>query len=281
VTNPFRNYLTIDKFPGGLRNGASQVTVASLLRPYPQYGAITQTNTALSDLRVISYKVQAQRPFAQGLSLLVNYAYQTEEQTQFFDDRAMFARDLTWRPLAIAKHRFNHALTWELPFGKGRWLLKEAPTAVDWVVGGWQLTTTNRLYSGRQLIFTQNVRVSGSPKLSKPTLGASGAWFDKSVFSALPQGTNSDPLSVARTNPYTYDGVVGPGTHQLDMTLSKGFRFRERYKFEVRVEAYNAFNEINWDNPVVDFNNTNFGKVISKRPGYIGREIQYGFKLTF
>jgi hypothetical protein len=63
--------------------------------------------------------------------------------------------------------------------------------------------------------------------------------------------------------------------------LSKGFRFRERYKFEVRVEAYNAFNEINWDNPVVDFNNTNFGRVISKRPGYIGREIQYGFKLTF
>ncbi len=38
---------------------------------------------------------------------------------------------------------------------------------------------------------------------------------------------------------------------------------------------------IRWDNPVVDFNNTNFGKVISKRPGYIGREIQYGFKLTF
>ncbi len=44
VANPFRNYLTPDKFPGQLRNTAT-VTLGSLLVPYPQYGAITQTNT--------------------------------------------------------------------------------------------------------------------------------------------------------------------------------------------------------------------------------------------
>jgi hypothetical protein len=281
VANPFRNYLTPSVFPGALRNGAANVTVGSLLRPFPQYGAITQTNTAISDLRVTSYKVQAQRPFAQGLSLLVNYAYQTEEQTQFYDDIAQFKRELTWRPLPIARHRINHALTWELPFGRGRKLLKDAPLGVDLALGGWQLTTTHRWYSGRQLIFTQNLIASGSPKIDNPTLGPDGAWFNKAVFAALPQGTTSDPASIRRTNPYTYDGVVGPGTTQVDMTLSKGFRIREGWKVEFRVEAYNAFNQINWDNPVVDFNNANFGKVISKRAGYIGREIQYGIKLTF
>jgi hypothetical protein len=278
VGNPFRNYLTPEVFPGALRNGSANVTVASLLRPYPQYGAITQTNTALRDLHVKSYKVQAQRPFARGFSMLVNYAYQTEEQTEFFDDLAMFARELTWRPLPIARHRFNHVLTWELPVGKGRWLLRDAPTVVDLMVGGWQLTTTNRWYSGRQLIFNQNLIVSGSPKVDRPTFDR---WFDTSVFSALPAGTDNDPERVRRSNPWTYDGVVGPGTGQVDLTMSKAFRFRERYKFEFRVEAYNAFNQINWDNPIVDFTSANFGKVISKRPGYIGREIQYGFKLTF
>ena len=44
VANPFRNYLTPDKFPGQLRNTAT-VSLGSLLVPYPQYGAITQTNT--------------------------------------------------------------------------------------------------------------------------------------------------------------------------------------------------------------------------------------------
>ncbi|HEY6400574.1 MAG TPA: hypothetical protein VI479_04150, partial [Blastocatellia bacterium] len=91
----------------------------------------------------------------------------------------------------------------------------------------------------------------------------------------------TDPANTVRTNPYTFDGVVGPGTSQTDMTLSKSFQLNERFKFEVRVETYNAFNQINWDNPVLDFTNANFGKVISKRPGYIGREIQYGFKLSF
>lgn len=285
VANPFlaaNLKLPITIFPGALRNGAANVTVASLLRPYPQYAAITQTNTALRKLHVTSYKVQAQRPFAQGFSMLVNYAYQSEEQTEFFDDRAMYARDLTWRPLPIAKHRFNHALTWEVPLGKGRWLLKNAPTAVDMAIGGWQLTTTNRWYSGRQLIFNQNLIVNGTPKLSNRTLGTSGAWFDKSVFSALPVlSAQTDPTNIRRANPWTFDGVVGPGTSQVDMTLSKSFRLRERMKFEFRVEGYNIANHINWDNPVVDFNNVNFGKVISKRPGYIGREIQYGLKLSF
>jgi hypothetical protein len=280
VPNPFRNYLTPDKFPGALRNGAANVTVASLLRPYPQYGAITQTNTAGRKLHVQSYKFQAQRPFYKGLSLLVNYAYQREASTEFFDDLATFAGDLTWRYRGDSpRHRVNHALTWELPVGRGRRLLKNAAKPVDLALGGWQLTTTNRWYSGRILQFSQNLIVSGNPKLEHPTRDR---WFDTSVFAALPAGTNNDPANTVRKNPWTYDGLVGPGTSQTDMTLSKAFRLSERFKFEVRVEGYNVFNNLNWDNPVVDFNNSaNFGKVVSKRPGYIGREIQYGFKLSF
>jgi hypothetical protein len=279
VPNPFRNYLTIDKFPGALRNGAATVTVASLLRPYPQYGQISQTNTAGRKLHVQSYKFQAQRPFYKGLSLLVNYAYQREASTEFFDDRAAFALDFTWRYRGDSpRHRVNHALTWELPVGHGRWLLKNAAKPVDLALGGWQLTTTNRWYSGRILQFNQNLIVSGNPKLDNPTRGR---WFDTSLFAALPPGTTNDPANTVRKNPWTYDGLVGPGTSQTDVTLSKAFRLSERFKFEVRVESYNVFNNLNWDNPVVDFTNANFGKVISKRPGYIGREVQYGFKLSF
>ena len=208
----------------------------------------------------------------------MNYVYQREAQTEFFDDRATFAGDPTWRFLPSARHRVNHALSWEIPVGRGHRLLRDASRPLELVLGGWQVTTTHRWYSGRLLIFTQNLIVNGNPKLDHPT---HDKWFDTSVFAALPAGTNNDPASTPRKNPYTYDGLVGPATSQVDMTLSKSFRLNESLKLEARVETYNSFNQINWDNPIVDFNNQNFGKVINKRPGYVGRELQYGFKLSF
>jgi hypothetical protein len=275
VDNPFLDYLTPDKFPGALRNTPPRVTVGSLLRPYPQYRSIMQTNTAGKKLHVQSYKFQAQRPFHKGLSMLVNYAYQREAQTEFFDDRATFAGDFEWRFLSnTPRHRINHALTWELPVGKGRWLLRNASKPVDLALGGWQLTTTNRWYSGNLLQFGQSLIVSRSPKIKDPTRDR---WFNTSVFSRLPPSDRNVP----RTNPYNYAGVVGPGVSQVDMTMSKSFRLTERFKLEVRMEAYNAFNQINWADPITNFNDSNFGKVINKRQQYVGREVQYGIRLTF
>jgi hypothetical protein len=274
VRNPFLDYLTPEKFPGSLRTTPINTTVGALLRPYPQYGAITQTNTAGKTIEVQSYKLQVQRPFVKGLSLLAAYAYQYEKRTEFFDDRAEFARTYSWRDLPSARHRLNYAVTYQLPFGRGRWLMRNASTPLQMVAGGWQLTSTTRWYSGRPLQFTQSLTVPRSPWIANSTLDR---WFDTSAFSRLPDSDRNVP----RSSRYTWPGVVGPRTSQMDGTLSKSFPIREHMRLEVRFEAYNALNHLNWDNPIVDFNNSNFGKVISKRSEYIGREIQYGVKLSF
>ena len=89
VTNPFRNYLTPDKFPGQLRNTAT-VTLGSLLVPYPQYGTITQTNTNGKHLNTQTVELRAQRPFNNGFSVLVAYAWNHERVQQWFDDIANY-----------------------------------------------------------------------------------------------------------------------------------------------------------------------------------------------
>ncbi|MBI4902784.1 MAG: carboxypeptidase regulatory-like domain-containing protein [Acidobacteria bacterium] len=274
VRNPFLNILTAEKFPGALRNTPTNTTVGALLRPYPQYGAITQTNTAGKTIHTASYKLQAQRPFYKGLSMIAAYAYQRESRTEFFDDRAEFARDFSWRFLPAARHRFNYALTYQLPFGKRRALLNNVPAAVDSVIGGWQLTSTTRWYSGRLLQFNQSLTVNGTPWMEDRTLAR---WFNTGAFARLPDADRNVP----RTSPYNFAGVVGPRTSQTDCTVSKSFPLGERLRLEARAEAYNVLNHLNWDNPVVDFNNTNFGRILSKRPEYIGREVQFGVKLTF
>src|SRR5262249_15647263 len=45
VANPFFNFGAPDTFPGATKRNARTVSVGSLLVPYPQYGAITQTGT--------------------------------------------------------------------------------------------------------------------------------------------------------------------------------------------------------------------------------------------
>ncbi len=279
VANPFLNYLTPDKFPGSLRS-QTNITQGALLRPYPQYGVINQTNTSGRGEHLHSFEIQAQRPFAKGLSVLIAYAYQREQTQEFFDDFATYARRFEWRDTDTPRQRVTSALTWDIPIGKGRTLLNNAPRAVDMIVGGWTFTTSTRIYSGRPLFFNQNLIVDGSPKISNPT---NTRWFDITKFHALPTSTDATlpPNLHRRDNPWTFPGLVGPGVWQSDVTMSKSFKLTERFRLEARVEAYNVFNRVQLANPVVDFNNSNFGKITTKLVAYNGREVQYGLRLVF
>ena len=283
VANPFFNILTTAQFPGSLRN-SSTVTVASLLRPFPQYGVINQTNIPGRKERLHSLSVQLQRPYSKGLSFVLSYAYNREQTTEFYDDLAAYQRNFTWFDTESPRHRMTNAITWDIPVGRGRKLFKDSSKALDYVVGGWQLTSTSRFYSGRLLTFGQNLLVTGDPRLSNPTEGVNGAWFNTAVFSALPTSTNAaDPPNLRRRdNPRNFPGLRGPAVRQTDMTLSKSFSITERFRLETRVESYNIFNQLNWENPGVDFNNpATFGKVTRKHVAYVGREVQYGLRLVF
>jgi hypothetical protein len=279
VANPFRNYLTPATFPGPLRSNTT-VTLGSLLVPYPQYGAITQTNTnAGRTMRTHSYDLRVQRPFARGLSFLVAYAFQRDRIQNWLGDLEQYQVLTTggeegwqWQPTnpSLPEHRLTGVLTWQIPVGRDRAWLSNVPTALDYVIGGWQYTTAARLYSGRPVLFGNAYAVSGNPKIDSPT---HERWFDTSLFAAQPAFT-------PRTNPASYDGLNGPGAWFVDMTLTKSFPIG-RYRLEARFEAYNAFNHTVWDQPDVTFGSANFGTVTRKRIDSLGREIQVGLRFVF
>ena len=279
VPNPFRNYLTPDVFPGPLRNNAN-VTLGSLLVPYPQYGTISQTNSSGGrNLKTQSIDVRVQRPFRNGVSFLVAYAFQRDRIENWLGDIEQYqvlqtngAEGWQWQPSnpALPEHRLTGALTWQLPIGRDQAYLNSLPVALDYLLGGWQYTTAVRIYSGRPVLFTNTVAVSGNPKIDSPSFGQ---WFDTSLFSAQPAFT-------PRTNPVYYDGLNGPGAWFVDMTFTKSFPLGP-YRLEARVETYNAFNHIVWDQPDTTFGSANFGKVTRKRTDSYGREIQIGLRFVF
>jgi hypothetical protein len=280
VPNPFRNYLTPDKFPGSLRNN-STIALGNLLVPYPQYGAINQTNTDDGrTMKTHSFDVRVQRPFTNGVSFLVAYAFQRDRIQNWLSDIDQYEvftsggdSGWEWQPVnpALPEHRVTTAVTWQLPVGREQRFLSDMPTVLDYLIGGWQFTTTGRYYSGRPVLFGNAYLVNGNPKLDNPTRDL---WFDTSKFSAQPSFT-------PRTNPVYFDGLNGPRTWFVDMTMTKGFKLGSRYKLEARVEAYNAFNNIVWDQPEVNLASSNFGKVTRKRTDGTGREIQVGVRFVF
>ena len=276
VANPFLNYLTVDKFPGQLRN-SSTVTLGSLLKPYPQYTSLLERNSNGRKIVTHTVEVRAQRPFTKGASFFVAYAWNNEKRQEWFDDIAQYKIGQTgdgweWRATDQPTHRVTAALTWQLPIGRERAFLSDMPVVLDAIVGGWQYSASTRFYSGRPIFFTQSLIVDGNPKLSSPT---NDKWFDTSVFKGL------QDTFTPRNNPWTYDGLVGPSVFLTDMTLTKSFRLTPKYKIEARLEGYNMFNAIVWDQPEVNVSSANFGKVTRKRIDGIGREVQIGLRFVF
>ena len=196
--------------------------------------------------------------------------------------------------------RFVASYVWNLPFGRGKKYACGVNKATDIVVGGWQLTGIATFQKGFPfsilgndldgLLSAPNQRAN---RIGNPYSGPQrklNQWFNTSAF--------RQPLAGA----FGTEGrntIVGPGIENWDMGVIKNFAITERANFQFRVESFNTFNHTQFgvdpntpgvgpgsipvDNNVNDqaqfgSTNTNFGKVVSARPGRI---IQLGGKLTF
>jgi len=59
------------------------------------------------------------------------------------------------------------------------------------------------------------------------------------------------------------NALYGPHFFNVDMSIMKGFRIKERLTFSFGAQFYNLFNHPNFDNPVDDISNPSFGSVVN------------------
>ena len=59
------------------------------------------------------------------------------------------------------------------------------------------------------------------------------------------------------------NSINGPGTHFFDVSLVRAFRFNGNHRIEARIESFNLLNWFQWNNPVSNFNDVNFGRITS------------------
>ena len=236
VDNPFYNYLTPQLFPGQLRN-QRQVSLGSLLRPYPQYGPLYTIGNVGAGERYNSLELKAQKMYSRGFNFLFAYVYIREKlQINNFNDLDYFSNTFQLagqQSTPTSRHCGRYVGS---AVRKGTSINGDASRAVDAAIGGWKIAGV-WTYSTGAFVRFGNLIANGSPCLDNPT---PERWFDTSVFSRLPANTY-----VVRNNPMQYDCLTGPRFSQLDATLTKDFAVTERVRVELKMAAYNATNSLN------------------------------------
>lgn len=277
--------------------GTANVTRAQLLLPFPQYTSVTLANSNTGSARYYSAYFRAERRFSYGLSLLASYTWSRSMDDLIGQSGAGASQIVAvtgpqnaynlngeWSLSTFdTPNRFTTAITYELPFGKGKPFLHDS-NFLNYVVGGWSLNTFGVIQSGYPLNVTQtnNNSVIGasvqrpnatgiSPVTSGSTDDRLSDWLNPAAFTSAPAYTFGDTSR--------FLNVRGPGLFNFDVSIFKSFSIKERVKAQFRAEALNATNTPYFSTPNTNISSSSFG-VITSQANY-PRMIQLGIRITF
>jgi hypothetical protein len=179
---------------------------------------------------------------------------------------------------------------WKLPFGRGRAWASDLTPALDAFIGGWTLSGVNTMRSG-QIV---NLRYGPSSVTANLPSFIGGVALRPNIIGdpLAPEGQRSIDNYFNRNNviiptdlsqPFGNAGrniVRGYAYYQFDLGLQKDFRLpiNDGSRLEFRAEAFNLFNETNFDAPNSDRSSAAFGTIRSTFPA---RQIQFALKLSF
>jgi hypothetical protein len=277
---------------------SQQINAFQLLLPYPAYTAI---NYMFGDQNHASYNsmiVKAQKRFSHGLTFLstltwsknmdessggvgssLNSGAQNAPQNPY-NTAAEYSYSNVDTPVRIAT-----AITYELPFGKGKHFLGSANRLEDLAIGGWSVNGVSVYQTGFPLqIFQNNANAIYGYGMQRPDTtsvspGTSGSvegrlydYINPAAFTAAAQGAFGN-------TPRTLGSLRGPGQKNWDLSVFKNFYITERARAQFRAEALNAFNSPLFHSPNTNISSGTFGQINSQ--DNFSRQLQLAIRVTF
>jgi hypothetical protein len=186
----------------------------------------------------------------------------------------------------------NDTLTvvWDLPYGHGRRFGASAPGLAQMVLGDWQISAINTATSGQpvNLTYSESAAYDVSDLLTyRPNVSGNPVSPSSSrikTTTALTNFLNSSTVSIPTdvTKPYGNAGrnsLRDMSFNQLDFGLHKAFRlWSESSRLDIRGEAFNVLNHVNYSAPDSNRSDGGFGSITSAFPP---RQLQVAAKLIF
>jgi hypothetical protein len=249
------------------------------IRPYLGYGSIASDQTIFSS-HYNSLQASLTRRTHNGSTLSLNYTFSrglgnVGTPQNFYNLAPEYGPDPNDRT-----NIFNGSFVYPLPFFAAQHGI------VSYLLGGWETSGIVSYGSGFYLT-AQTVAVDpggiglldgpakGRPDyLSNPNQGSPRTvpeWFNKNAFREVPAGEyrpGNDPVH----------NIYGPGYENWDLSLFKNIQFERSFNMQLRAEAFNAFNHVNYAGIATTLGQTNYGEVTSTGPA---RVLQLAAKISF
>jgi Carboxypeptidase regulatory-like domain/TonB-dependent Receptor Plug Domain len=256
---------------GSFASRIEDTTLALHLRPNQQFSTITYLdNSGASNYHAAQFTLR--RRFSTGLGITAAYTFgksidnqsvdpvgassggglSTTNSRTPIDDRNF--REERARSDFDRRHIFTSAAVWELPVGRGKRFLRDAPGWVNQTLGGWTINGIFLAMSGEPFAVRSGSRTSNSGHESRavvvdPSVRAQLQNVPGIVGPVVFTNTNAFAIPEPGSNGSGRNIFTAPGYWNLDLSFVKQFALTERFKLQFRTEMFNALNHPNFDNP--------------------------------
>jgi hypothetical protein len=241
-----------------------------------------------------SLQLRVDRRMARALSFSGSYALSKNLTNQPENTQGLissipnpFDLDSLWGPsLLDRRHVVAGSWVWSPQYAFSNGL-------VSAMLNGWTLTGLHRIQSGSPLVFTMGTDVAqngilqpnGQYALLAPGMTAGDVrrdhsstadlvamYFNTAAFvpvNSVPRGIYGD----ARRGL-----IYGPGDVNTDLAVMRSVDLPSNVRMQLRGEFFNAFNQVNFNNPNTTVSSTTFGRITGTGPG---RVVQLAAKLIW
>jgi hypothetical protein len=183
------------------------------------------------------------------------------------------------------------SLVWPLPVGRGKRWLSDANALTEAFLGGWTISGINTMASGEPATLQYspgpNQVVSGiqqdfrGANNYRPNVNGDPYGDTSSVTNYLSRDTVTAPTDPSQ--PFgnaPRNSVRGPWFWQMDVVAAKDFPLpiRDQMRIQVRFEAFNVLNRVNFRAPNANRSSGNYGTITGT---FDARQMQLGIKVTF
>ena len=209
------------------------------------------------DTHYNALQLKVTKTMTHGLSVSANYAYAHAQSTASsyatWNKQSVIGNDST-----VKRQAFTAYGLYKLPFGKDQMFLNNGGRIVNAIVGGIEISPVFQYQSGLPYTLSYDSCGSNTPgnapcyvngnssslKEGLTGFGTSAKYFTPPGLTGAFSAPGLDAIGNGGRN-----NAFGPHFFNADMSFSKNIPIYERVVAQFRMDAFNAFNHINYGNP--------------------------------